>query len=260
MKFLSIDVGIVNFSYAVVTVPDQDDSLNQLALIRKKRNARINLIPHTTVSTFIDQATLHEWKLVKIGDSTESMDHLVLSMCDLIKNVLERHLCGHLLIERQPAKNKKTTVLMYALFSRWYDKIPTNLVHGGIKMRLCKLLGFTIEEKGYEINKVTAIKATTSLTKIAKNLFCDDAKVAMFNAKKKKDDLSDSLLQAFAFHIYQPVMSTRKTPSQIALAKERKFQRRRNKKRKKKAPRETRKRKRAQQSDTKSSKRRKKKI
>jgi len=208
MKYLSIDLGIKNLALCIVSLSDNDEKLLSLRKEVKKRKNKKELseVIADTNEYLLSSMEIFKWDVKDIGNVWDSMDHLVPSICQCVVEYIHSHNDIDLvLIERQPAINKNTTILAYALFAHMMKTIDTKLVHGGVKMKFCKMIGFeskvkTKTKKGkYEQNKLIAVKTTKHL--IDKKIVNYDCK---WDETKKKDDLSDALLQAIGYHVYLP--------------------------------------------------------
>lgn len=224
MKYLSIDIGIINVGICILTLPDQHESLDAL---RKRRSTKFPYPRHESLYTLLrtDTSKVDHWSIYKIGESWESMDFLVPSICQHIRSLVTSGGVDMVLLERQPGINKKTSILVYSLFAHLLHVVPVRLVHGNVKIRVCNLMGLekTLpckkEKKRknklqYDQNKKIVVLGCNQLINQEGRLIPDhvtqhDGTHIPFADMKKRDDVADAILQAIGFHIYQPLIKVR---------------------------------------------------
>jgi len=224
MIILSIDVGIKNLSYCLINIESTRplkwnllewnnvnikhnlNDLNYIKLDYKKwkiseliecikyhklvlpdKKSKQNL--HKTISDFLKE------KKVK---STKSVDlnTIVLNVADYFDKKFDKLICDTIIIENQPVlKNpimKTMQMIVFTYFCLRKEKISVKCVSAGLKMKFCVSADLidTIP-KGYKNTKQTSIN-------VVNNLF-EDNLPDFWIKSKKKDDLSDVIIQAFAY-------------------------------------------------------------
>lgn len=220
MKYLSIDLGIKNLGVCILTLPDEDPSLD---LLRQRKSNKHPFPRNSVFYDFMSRSTIDLWSLDQIGQSWESADFLVKAICQHVEAIVMENSIEMILIERQPAFNRKTTILLFSLYAYFLKSIPVRIVNAGLKVKMCKLIGLEKEKKkkktkkeskkdNYDQNKDIAVKGCSLLIEqklIPFSFVGRDGKLVDFNRSKKKDDVADALLQGIAFHIYQPKIRVR---------------------------------------------------
>jgi hypothetical protein len=157
---------------------------------------------------------ISDWDNVKLLDDrvkTISYDKLTQSIYDFLVPKFDDMEIDYVVIENQPAiknpkmKNVQMTVYNYFTMKNYRNGkslSSVNFISASCKLKICKEMG--IEIKGgskYSKNKKKSIEAVTRiLTSVENSQEPDEVyNLEYFCKHKKKDDLSDTLLQGLFF-------------------------------------------------------------
>lgn len=158
---LSFDVGITNLAYCVIS----DDA-----------------------------TTIHRWDVCKIPSPQQNLDGLIAFLNDLN---FDTDVITTVLVEKQPSRNCKMRILENILLTYFKVKSFTHVTSFSPKLKLGKDLGKLVKGKSnYSTRKKYGILLTTRYLKdYAQSETIQD----VFEKHKKKDDLSDALLQGLCY-------------------------------------------------------------
>lgn len=224
MIVLSIDVGIKNLSYCLIEIATTRPLKWQLIEwnnVNIKRNLNdlnyVNLdykkwkiselkecidyhnltIPEKENKNNL-QATVKSFLKLNNIKTTNSVDlnTIVLNVAHHFDSKFETLICDVIIIENQPVLinpiMKTMQMIVFTYFCLRKEKIPVKCVSASSKMRFCKSINLIKEiPKGYKNVKRTSIEV---VHKLFDNNFPD-----CWLKAKKKDDLSDVIIQAFGY-------------------------------------------------------------
>tara|TARA_B100001173_G_scaffold179536_1_gene155028 strand:- start:237 stop:926 length:690 start_codon:yes stop_codon:yes gene_type:complete len=224
MKLLSIDVGINNLSYVIMSIDSEDNFT-----IQTWQNLDINRnfedlhyvsskYLHLSKPELIECCSINEIELDE-KETSKVIKEKIKSLLKL-KNIkktnqidykktlvnLKKHFdeipideMTHIVIENQPVlKNPKMKSIQMILFTYLQLKFPeinVEFINAGEKLKYCKKRSL-IESipRSYKENKKTSIEVVSKLIRDVSELS------NKFEIEKKKDDLADVILQGLAYH------------------------------------------------------------
>ena len=226
MRILSIDVGIKNLSYVLIEInsirPILDWKIiewNNVNINHSFNNLNYVFLEHKkwTKTTLIEctqafnidipsKVTKDELciligsylrdKGVKKSNATIELQTVVENVANHFNSVFRPLKCDAVIIENQPCmKNpqmKSMQMIVFTYFCLLKGEYVVKCVSASSKMRFCKSIGW-IEQvpKGYAHTKACSIEVVTKLL--------GDSPPDLWNKSNKKDDLSDVIIQAFAY-------------------------------------------------------------
>ena len=224
MKVLSIDVGIKNLSYVFIDIESLSDNkwkildwnninilhnlddLDYIANEYKKWSKLILQECATKLSIFYEKKETKEnlqtkiklfLKEKKIKKSGINLQKIVKNIEKHFKSIFVTNKCDVVLIENQPClKNpqmKTMQIIIFTYFCLLESNYKVKFISASEKLKYCVKAGLLdeIPKKDY---KKTKKKSIDIVSKLIKGYEPD-----MWVMSKKKDDLSDVLLQAFAY-------------------------------------------------------------
>jgi len=207
-KILSLDIGIKNLSYILISIPDNDDKSNI--------ESSFSIIDWGILSIIDEKEKVKDFSFTEISDKLFSK--LTTKFTDdYIKSI------EYVILENQPVlKNpvmKSIQMMLYSYFYTLkyrnnYDKMILKLQSATLKIKVENYL-LNYNDKDSVINEVNSKKkklnyketkdkgiSLTTYILENNNLITNDNK-ELFNKSKKKDDLADCLLQGlyYAYNI-----------------------------------------------------------
>lgn len=225
MKILSLDIGINNLSYCILSweegkyiihhwgilnVNPYEEINNDIAKQNKdidksnKKLLKVSLKDNEDVNEgdIYIQPKLTK-KKIKKKPSVNQVAHEIITIFDNNKHLLE---CSYVLIENQPCmKNPTMKSIQMIVYTYFYVRGITDVVEcdklkeivflsasNKLKVYDGPLLTFDVKSK-YTLSKKLGIEHTKYFLKD------NEEKLSFFNSHKKKDDLADAFLQGVYF-------------------------------------------------------------
>lgn len=181
------DLNYINLDYNKWNIRELKECINHHNLSIPEKESKKNL--QETIKKFLKQKKIKKTNAVDLNT-------IVLNVSNYFDKKFEDLICDVIIIENQPVlKNpimKTMQIIVFTYFCLRKEKIPVKCVSAGLKMKFCasvKLIDSI--PKGYKNTKQASIN-------VVNNLFENDLPEFWINAKKK-DDLSDVIIQAFAY-------------------------------------------------------------
>lgn len=152
--------------------------------------------------------TVIDWNVIQICENTKDLGEISNGMIDALDEIMGfvEYEKLYVLIENQPAmKNptmKSVQIMLYTYYVMMRKKMMVDIridfvsASRKLKYMMQAYPDMDKSEKSYKMNKVNAVNYTRYYLEKED----DQEHLQFFNKHKKKDDLSDALIQALAYY------------------------------------------------------------